>query len=170
MLVVTRPSMRGEGSQNCPPSRGALYLLLLNNTIGVFAQPTLRPDPPHWLHPLPIPNENDTASQKLVLKLYDCLLHILHLLIEVSGDIKASQKSFLIPPIQANHEEHCFTLDAYFAPPPPISTYTSPRVEDALQREVASTLITTRAPLLGGGGGGGPNNSSHAKCKIDNKL
>ena len=66
-----------------------------------FAMPTLRASPTNCLHRFPISGHNHNASQKLVLKLEDYLLHVLHLLIEVSGDNQASSKSPLIPPIHA---------------------------------------------------------------------
>ena len=126
MLVVTKPPVRGDASQKCHPSRGGLSLLLFNNTIGVFARSTRRASPTHCLHPFPILNQNNNATQKLVLKLQDCLLHILHLLIEVSGDIKLLKKACSSPPSMQNHEDHSFTLEAYFAPP--IHPYIDPYI------------------------------------------
>ena len=83
------------------PSSRRYLPTYLNNPIGVFAQPTLRPSPPHCLHPLPIPCQNDSASQKLVLKEDNVLFHIPHLLVEVGEDVQASQKSLFIPAIHA---------------------------------------------------------------------
>ena len=82
MLHVGGPQAVREGSHisKMPPH-------LLNNTIGVFAQLTLRASPPDCLHPFPIPRQNNNASQKLVLKEDNVLLHLLHLLIEVGEDI-----------------------------------------------------------------------------------
>ena len=69
--------------------------------LGSLHNPHLDPAPPHCLHPLPIPCQNDSASQKLVLKEDNVLFHIPHLLVEVGGDVQASQKSLFIPTIHA---------------------------------------------------------------------
>ena len=61
----------------------------------------LRPSPPHCLHPLPIPCQNDNAIQKLILKEDNVLLHIPHLLVQVGGDIQTCQKSLFISAIHA---------------------------------------------------------------------
>ena len=71
-----------------PGRLSRVILLIFNKATAVFAQPTLKATPPiACLAFPPIPNQNDNASPKLVLKSEDCLLHILHLLIEVSRDI-----------------------------------------------------------------------------------
>ena len=69
--------------------------------LGSLHNQHLDPAPPHCLHPLPIPCQNDSASQKLILKEDNVLLHIPHLLVEVGGDIQASQKGLFIPAIHA---------------------------------------------------------------------
>ena len=65
--------MRVETSQKCLPSRGGLHPLLFNNAIGVFAQPKLGANPTHCFHPFPILGQNNTAQQKLGLKLEVCI-------------------------------------------------------------------------------------------------
>ena len=167
MLVVPRPCMRRHTSQRCPPSGGGLHPHLLNNTIGVFAQPTLRPSPPHWLHPLPIPRQNNNASQKLILKEDNVRHHIPHLLVEVGEDVRASQKS----PVYPSHR--CKTMGPIASPsqhtlPRPLTlTLPSARGEDAFHKEVASTEMTTIATPLGGGF---PNNSGHRYHIMHNWL
>ena len=114
----------------------------------LFAQPTLRPSPPHCLHPLPMPCQNDSASQKLVLKEDHVLLHIPHLLVEVGGDVQTKK------PVHPRHP--CKTMrpiaspSKHTLPPPHTLTHTSARVEDAFHKEVASTEMTTMATPLGG--------------------
>ena len=61
------------------------------------------------------------------------------------------KKACSSPPSMPNHEAHSFTFKAYLAPPLTL-THTSARVEDAFNKELASTEMTTMATPLGGGG------------------
>ena len=69
--------------------------------LGSLHNQHLDPAPPHCLHPFPIPRQNNNATQKLVLKEDNVLLHLRHLLIKVAGDVQASQKRLFIPAMNA---------------------------------------------------------------------